>query len=105
MKPTKKSLKELHYRLWDWLYHHPSKGKKDWPEWDFNDGAVKSGNNYSLCFLCLWQEIRLERYTKMKHFCQGCPLDDDLNLFDSWSCAETPRERKKYAKLMRDVKW
>ncbi len=103
MRLSKKRAIALHRELWDWLYRHPSLkiGKKHWPEWKWNGG--KYCEIMSNCFLC--------EYT---YECLDCPLDwsewartcSDWHggLFTSWKISETWQNRKKYAKLIRDLK-
>lgn len=105
MKLTRKKIDELCYQLWDWLYHHPSKEKADWPKWSrvslsswnkryyYKDKFINQG-----CFYC-------------NHYsCPNCPLGkvsrctaDDAAYFGKWIRAESPKTRKKYAKLIRDI--
>ena len=103
MKLTKKKAIELHRELWDWLYHYPSKHKGDWPEWVFNGGDISETTHD--CFLC--------EYTDLK--CNNCLLDwpitsdtgDPLSCCNSyyveWVYSNSPKTRKKYAKLIRDL--
>ena len=96
--------KKLHYKLWDWLYHHPSKGKDDWLEWEFNGGEVPAVD--SNCFAC---EIILQR----EALCKNCPINwnpfnsciENESSYTKWDKAKSLKTRKKYAKLVRDVKW
>ena len=102
MELTKKQAIELHRELWDWLYHHPSKQKWEWSEWKNNGGNFPSVE--SDCFLCEYELTRSN--------CKNClllwPLDHCFNLgdglFGRWEDARSPKTRKKYAKLIRDLK-
>ena len=101
MKLTKKKAYKLHYELWDWLYNHPLKEKRDWPGWDWNGGDYDMWHIFNSCFLCeflLGQE------------CVGCPLNIDeiscyypSSWFQKWAFSVSPKTRKKYAKLIRDA--
>jgi hypothetical protein len=102
MKLTK-AIKQKHYDLWDWLYHHPSKEKKHYPKWKINGGKIIKPQ-YE-CFLCTV-------YNNMFSCnCDRCPLGkkggvcniDKNNWFNIWDYAGTPKTRKKYAKLIRDI--
>lgn len=102
MPLTKKRAIELHRELWDWLYHHPSKDKGDWPRWEWNGGDIPKSKNY--CFPC--------EYTRTQScFSIPCILDwgtphcfDDNACYAKWDASYSPKTRKKYAKLVRDLK-
>jgi len=95
MIPTKEEAIRLHRELWDWLYHHPLKGKEDWPKWVWNDGDLDA---YNRCFLC-------------DYVGSCCPVNwvtttdcmSKRSYYHRWSKAKTPKTRKKYAKLIRDL--
>jgi len=99
MKLTKKRAIELHRELWDWLYHHPSKEKEDWPRWRHNKGDIDSASVESGCFLCEYTDTG----------CDGCPLDWSpagtcyTGFFLWWEQAKAWQTRRKYAKLIRDL--
>ena len=109
MKLTKKKAIELHRQLWDWLYHHPLKIKQDWPRWKQNSGDIPEEKILAHCFPC--------QYVQME--CKECPLEwpdvikgerhravgfcADKSYFKLWRKAKTPKTRKKYAKLIRDL--
>lgn len=99
MKLTKKKAYKLHYELWDWLYENPSKQKRDWPMWTRNGGEIEEVD--SDCFLC-----------EIHYLCdRRCPLyinqipcfTEKIGLHAKWCGAKTPKTRKKYAKLIRDI--
>lgn len=101
---SKKRAIELHRKLWDWLYHHPSKDKDDWPRWIHNGGDINGDGVVSLCFLCEYS-----RHTGTG--CRGCPLDWEITkycvwngYFDRYSRVSSPKTRKKYAALIRDLR-
>lgn len=94
MNLTKKQAYKLHYELWDWLYNNPNKHKWNWPKWEYNGGKVKT--TQLDCFLC---EIYGFKY---QNECQGCPLDP-FSYWNDWQEAKTPKTKKKYAKLIRDI--
>jgi len=100
-KLTKKKAIKLHRRLWDWLYHHPSKRKEDWPEWKFNGGRIADVKSWSFgCHLKFHHDILLFEA------CENCCFDNFIclgGLFINWKQATTAKVRKKYAKLIRDL--
>lgn len=102
---TKEKAIKLHRQLWDWLYHHPSKTKENWPEWGYNGGEIKRVKDY--CFLCEYAEQK-----DPKADCEAiCPLDwspangccEANSYFAKWYYATNLRTSKKYAKLIRDL--
>ena len=107
MKLTKELAIKLHRELWDWLYHNPSKEKEDWPKWEWNGGDIISAQNE--CFLCEYDDQNRDPY--MDSCCVYCPLDwvskeschDTDSYYWKWDFAKTPKTRKKYAKLIRDL--
>lgn len=95
---------ELHRELWNWLYHHPNSGKEDWPEWEFNEGKIPS-MPYD-CFPCEFS----------KNVCPNCLFEwgndiscidkkfiDDKGYYSRWVSAKSPKTRKKYARIIRDL--
>jgi hypothetical protein len=62
---TKEEVYKKHYAMWDWLYHHPDKEKKDYPGWRQNGGTEKKVINS--CFLC-------EYYKEFDISSHYCPL-------------------------------
>ena len=99
MKLTKKKADELCYEMWNWLYHHPSKKKDYWPRWEKNGGDIP--RMYAECPYCEF------------YGCQKCPLAKAMKMtcvpgigfswFQRHRKAKTPKTKKKYAKLIRDV--
>ena len=118
MKLTKKKAIELHRELWDWLYHNPSKEKEDWPGWGKLEKAY-GGIFLGMCFPCEYaRKIQNPKYPKSRYQCDSCPLawpQFDLwqrtsvfcyqegTPYYKWTTCKTPRTRKKYAKLIRDL--
>jgi len=109
MKLTKKKAIELHRELWDWLYHNPEKAKGDWPRWEELEKVMAQ------CFLC---EYANRKCNLTLFQCECCPLAwprFDLwsrkgvfcyqkdTPFDKWAKAKSPRIKKKYAKIIRDL--
>ena len=105
MKLTKKRAIELHRELWDWLYHHPSKIKEDWPRWEKNGGDIPYTKND--CFLCdyLNKVIRQScfRYPCILDWGQQCCFDAGA-YYTIWDASISPKTRKKYARMIRDLK-
>jgi hypothetical protein len=93
---TEAQCKAAHIDLWDWLYHHPSKNKYEWPEWGTNGGQyVHVLNRCFACDLCFGRcrHCLLE----IKH----CEYSDSE--FKQWSHATSEKTRKKYAAIIRDA--
>lgn len=101
MKLSKKEAIRNHRVVWDWLYRHPSpkRQKEDWPGWEENGGNipyVKAWcfpceyiyNNKIRCCILEWPVYPCLQY--------GSP-------YWNWYRAKTWQERKKYAKLIRDL--
>jgi len=90
---TRTKAHKLHRELWDWLYHHPSKKKSDWPGWKDNGGNASRVR--ADCFLCEYYYF---------HFgdCLHCPLFLN-NYFTRWALCASLKTKKKYAKLVRDA--
>ena len=96
---TRKQAIRMHRELWDWLFHHPSKGKKDWPRWELNGGDIEAAA--ADCFLC-------EYMRENRKVCDRCPLlwpggGMCVVVFERWRTARSPATRKKHAKTMRDL--
>lgn len=101
MKLTAKQTIDKHREQWDWHYHHPTKGKEDYHQWERNGGDIPEIKFD--CFLCEYA------------YAHGLGCDDCLlkwpggtctwrkGLFAKWSGAESPKTRKKYAKMIRDL--
>jgi hypothetical protein len=98
---TKRKAVELHRQLWDWLYHHPSKSKSEWPGWEENGGSVEPAEMD--CFCCEYAK----RHGPPSTFsCRLCPLEWDRGtglclggLYHKY----VRGGRKRYAKLIRDL--
>ena len=52
MAYSRKFLIKAHRRLWDWLAKNPEASKRDWPEWETNDGKISIFHNE--CSACEW---------------------------------------------------
>ncbi len=99
MKLTRKKAIELCIEMWTWL---AETGKRKF-EYPFPEEQLKyAGNDYpeAHCWFC---EYCLQHKDDN---CKGCPLGGDPNdpecdklAYDKWDEAQTPRTRKKYAKL------
>jgi len=103
MKLTKKKAIELHRELWDWLYHHPNKQKWDWPSWESNGGNIPRVSSY--CFLCEYSVQHWNNYCRETCILDWSPDSGCLGdgAFERWDNAISPRTRKKYAKIIRDL--
>lgn len=103
---TRKQAVRLHRELWDWLYENPDKKKHHWPRWELNNGRIKEV--HSECFLCHISDFDCEAcilnpkpfknttYTNTDKLCLG-------GLWQRWNDVKTPKTRKKYAALIRDL--
>ena len=96
--------KKLHYELWDWLSHHPSKRKRDWP--GFKDIAVDM-NQHMNCFACLIAFQRSKEFED-RPACETCPLTDIAcyspnveSYYEKWRYTND-KTRSEYARLIRD---
>lgn len=103
MKLTKKKAIELHKELWDWLYHHPSNLKRHWPRWKWNGGDIAYVKHN--CFPCGYKASTIKSC-----FDVPCILDwgtqccfDNKAYFTIWDVSKSPKTRKKYARLIRDL--
>lgn len=115
MRLTKKQALGLTLALWDWLFHHPTKEKLDWPEWKRNGGIYPGVD--SECFCCEYDQYRatenMRKYAKIEYsICQYCPLYKELSgcgrspqesIFIRWDNAMTPKTKKKYAGLIAEA--
>lgn len=130
MKLTKKKTIELHRELWDWLYHHPSKSKTDWPEWDRIEEIY--GMIPHNCFPCAYAikqrkhpicpSLSLAEFCSWPERCECCPLDwgekscsypfgyfnsDYRGLFMTWDhlnpVRKNSKRRKELAAQIRDL--
>ncbi len=95
MRLTEKKAIDLSIELWEWLAETGER-KGDWPGWE------KCGVMYASCPICEYDE------QQDTGSCDSCPYYrrfgqcqdySELTPFDKWEKAETPRTRKKYAKL------
>lgn len=101
----KREALEICRDLWDDLARTGSDDKGSWPGWE------KHGLLYFACPCC--------HYVMNKHdgrlLCEDCPLlthwggtylvapcCDKVSPFDKWARAKTPKNRKKYAKIIAD---
>lgn len=99
MTKKKSTNKELHRALWTWLAK-TGKDKSEWPEWEFNGGAIEW--TYNNCFACD------ECYMK----CDNCPIDwgkwccEEIGTpFRKWESGKTLFTKKKYAAVIAKLPW
>jgi len=77
MRLTKVMALQLCEDLWGWLAVNPEKGKKDWPEWEWNGGSIPK-----MTYDCPCCEYGAAGRTKkevegtgiMRNECKRCPL-------------------------------
>ena len=106
-KATYEKYAKRHWELWNWLSHHQSKGKSQWPGWERNGGRWPSVEVN--CFACEVSE---------KANCGDCPIiwgkrtfsgqmrcGHDDSPYSKWSLAKSLKTHKKYAALIRDAVW
>ena len=106
----KKKAIKLHRELWNWLFHHPSKRKADWPRWKYNNGDISRvpqdcfACEYDHCGECLfvWGPNDGDSCEKLVGK-GGWFLEDEPGYFSRWEDAKTAKTRKKYAKIIRDL--
>ena len=106
---TEEEAKKLHYELWDWLSHNPSKDKKQWP--GFYDEKGNANELYwmmcynAFCFACyIGEQINMDGGTGSA--CRNCPLEREACLnprsyYYKWEWG-SKTTRSKYARLIRD---
>lgn len=98
MRLTRKKAIELCISLWTWLAETGAKFKSEWPEWEKYERNIC----WSHCWYCEYSNRRCKNTVGVN--CKKCPLGgksfecNDL-YYGKWKEAETPRTRKKYAKL------
>ena len=95
MRLTRKKAIDLCIELWTWLAE-TGKTKEDWPEWEKYDPVMSD------CWFCEYVNQR-KNYSDR---CKSCPYNrkyghcyNPESYYDCWEDAETPRTRRKYAKL------
>ncbi|MBW8001739.1 MAG: hypothetical protein FVQ80_06915 [Planctomycetes bacterium] len=97
---------------WDWHFHHPTKFKTDWPRWKSNGGDIPDAEND--CFLCEWVSSTKPNddlcqvkcpviWSSSSGHCNAVGRGMPEGEFCMWERAKTPRLKKKYAKLIRDL--
>jgi len=90
---TKKEYHRRHIKLWDWLYHNPFKSKDECPYWEWNGGDWEYV--HGCCFAC--EESNSE--------CDNCMFEwEEKGYYEKWHKAKTIKTKKKYAKIIRDLK-
>jgi len=101
---TKEEYYRKHVKLWDWLYHNPDKSKEQCPYWEWNGGDWKYATN--CCHAC--EECNKD--------CNNCMFDWEAircsyrknnkrrGYFNKWFFAKTIKTKKKYAKIIRNLK-
>lgn len=99
MKLTRKKAIELCIELWMWCME-TGEDKKDWPRWT----EFKKIRND--CWFCEYSKNRLKY-----NGCKYCPYNENFAYMKTYSCeskrspyfkwanADTPEDKKKYAKL------
>lgn len=97
---SKKEAIRLHREMWNWLYHHPTKAKDDWPEWEKNDGPIAEGPFGVWCFLCYFDCCILD-WSPYTDCMKG--KGEKVSFYRRWQRAKSPKTRKKYAKIIRDL--
>jgi len=102
MKLTRKKAIELCIELWTWLAK-TGKSKYDWPGWETYGYFIEND-----CWFCEYGSRQEKRYLSNKTCCEYCPLFATFGengcynpecAYKKWDFAQTPRTRKKYAKL------
>ncbi|MFB3926756.1 MAG: hypothetical protein ACE14T_11950 [Syntrophales bacterium] len=89
---------KYHVELWNWLAETGSRGKDDWPRWDFNGGDMSDIE--SLCFACEFCNDE----------CGNCPIEWGGNdcmqggLYVEWLHADE-KKRTELAAQIRDLPW
>ena len=109
-KLTKRQAMYYHRLMWGWLAETGSKNKEDHPRYaEFNEKFCIE--MYNDCFPCT-----LVGSDSMGSRCYYCKIDsphEDIRItgcfckkpFHNWTYAKTPKERRKYATIIRDWKW
>jgi hypothetical protein len=97
MRLTRAKSIELCTELWTWLAE-TGKEKEDWPEWE------KYVYIEACCWFCEYDTYRQLKNKIYRRACSSCPLGGEHNkccrmYYGQWDIAQTPRTRKKYAKL------
>jgi hypothetical protein len=105
-----KQAEKLHKELWGWLAETGAYSKGSWPKWEGESGwghYYKGIDIVNDCFACMAAGYR----------CNKCPItwkDEDVDIPDctqygafytKWIDAKTPKTRKKYAAVIRDLPW
>lgn len=111
-KLTPEQADRICYEMWDWLYRHPDMGKMDWPGQETH--ALKFG-----CAYCTLYHRHMVKGALIS--CAGCPLqlagqrcikkrykitamNPNLNsTFEMWQMSFVMKNRRKYAKQIRDI--
>jgi hypothetical protein len=123
-KAKKKEYLRRHWILWNWLAENPECGDKDgafialgWRpvEWPWDENIDLTGPNWpdNDCYLCeVYMTITDNNGDSWSQDvnCNDCPLSLTGNgcnamggYYSRWLQAGTPKTRKKYAALIRDV--
>jgi len=101
MRLSRKKAIQLCIELWTWLAK-TGKLKSQWPGWRQYDLILSN------CWFCEYNWNQQQHTNERTPFCRYCPYfkaykercDDSLNgNYVKWENAETPHDRKKYAKL------
>ena len=105
---------KLVFEKWNWHIKHPSKGSGDWGRWKRNGGDVPEMEcfcPYCQLFYYNLHPNKSNPITPYQFDCnKKCPLvqvgqmcEKKGNWYDKWRKAKSPKTRKKYATLIRDV--
>ena len=95
---TEKKARGIAIKLWTWLAKTGKEDKTEWPGWE------KYGRMENDCPLCEYGLRKRKVDEPICHYCTymevfgGC-MSGKTQYYVLWSEAETPEERKKYAKL------
>ena len=100
MRLPRGKIKELCIELWMWCME-TGKRKEQWPRWG------EFGYIHGHCWFCYYDTHTVAGDNRIGGgYCTYCPYREKFghctkpgNFYDHWDKAETPRTRKKYAKL------
>jgi len=111
MQQDKRTFKQLHYDLWDWIRKNPGKRKDQWPEWEDNGGTLPK--TPGCCFACAEARRAYLTSDREKAVCDHCPIEglDDFTdchsteVYPEWvgNTDLAPDIRSDLAKQIRDA--
>ena len=90
---TRKKTIKLCIELWEWLAKTGQQRKEDWPGWE------KYGEAKYDCWFCEYSTSKGQSLSCVKCPLGGGSFQCNELYYNDWKAAETPRTRKKYAKL------